>query len=262
MKNKADTKAKPAKSSSNHSLDLMIDIETLGTVPGSIIFEIAAVSFNPNTYEVKDTFHTFISPQSCRDAGLVSDESTEEFWLERGVTEISLNRAHCDNILAAELLHLDAWIYAVNPKLIWCKGLDFDLPLLKAAFAAVGRDQPWKYYQGKDLRTVWSEAFPSTWEKSEDHSALNDCYNQITLLRKAREEILIPKWISVDDELPDDNTTVMIHHPDASEPVWLGYCETADDGETEWFNISERYPAEVTLWMDLPSTQKEEREGV
>lgn len=30
-------------------------------------------------------------------------------------------------------------------------------------------------------------------------------------------------WIPIGEKLPDDDSTVLLFHPDASEPVWPGY---------------------------------------
>lgn len=52
-------------------------------------------------------------------------------------------------------------------------------------------------------------------------------------------------WISVCDEMPDDETTVLVHCLD-DEPVWLGY-KVGD----EWRTV-EGVLADVTHWMPLP----------
>ena len=56
------------------------------------------------------------------------------------------------------------------------------------------------------------------------------------------------KWISA-DKLPGSDTTVIIHCPEADEPIWLGY----HDGET-WRTVegAELKDEEVKHWTDLP----------
>ena len=39
-------------------------------------------------------------------------------------------------------------------KLVWCNGMNFDLPILENAFQAVGARTPWSYYNGRDYRTL------------------------------------------------------------------------------------------------------------
>lgn len=61
-------------------------------------------------------------------------------------------------------------------------------------------------------------------------------------------------WISAAEQLPDSDTTVMVHAPKASEPVWLGY----HDGDS-WFSVDgseygneEELIAEVVAWAEMP----------
>jgi hypothetical protein len=59
-------------------------------------------------------------------------------------------------------------------------------------------------------------------------------------------------WSDVNDELPDDDITVLIAQDDANEPVWLGYR----DGDF-WRDVSgTAYINKVTHWADLPELPK------
>jgi hypothetical protein len=65
-------------------------------------------------------------------------------------------------------------------------------------------------------------------------------------------------WKPCTTELPDCDLTVLIHHPDEDEPVWMGY----HDGET-WRTI-DNTRCEVTHWQHLPEpaqTPNEEPSG-
>ena len=58
-------------------------------------------------------------------------------------------------------------------------------------------------------------------------------------------------WIDVKNDLPDDGTTVLIHHRQTTgigdfEDVWLGYYEGG-----QWFTV-DGDPIEVPHWMNLP----------
>lgn len=56
------------------------------------------------------------------------------------------------------------------------------------------------------------------------------------------------KWHPA-SEPPDDDITVLLHHPSHSEPVWLGY---RNDGR--WMNVDgwEIESSDVTHWAHLP----------
>jgi hypothetical protein len=61
-------------------------------------------------------------------------------------------------------------------------------------------------------------------------------------------------WISVEQQLPDAETTVLVHAPGADEPVWLGWY----DGFF-WFAVTgdgygdeDEIAAEVKAWATMP----------
>lgn len=61
-------------------------------------------------------------------------------------------------------------------------------------------------------------------------------------------------WIAVADQLPDADTTVLVHAPGSDEPVWLGFY----DGFF-WFAVTgdgygdeDEIAAEVTAWATMP----------
>ena len=54
-------------------------------------------------------------------------------------------------------------------------------------------------------------------------------------------------WKRCADEMPSTSSTVIIHHPDEVETVWLGY----HDGE-KW-RYADGVLVAVTHWMPLPT---------
>ena len=55
-------------------------------------------------------------------------------------------------------------------------------------------------------------------------------------------------WISAEMSLPDAELSVLVHAPDADEPVWLGF----HDGECWRWVSAEPIPTKVTHWMAIP----------
>ena len=130
--------------------NLMVDIETLGVRSTSVILSIGAVEFDGQA--IGRGFHRRIDIQSCLDAGLTVDASTIEWWMTQS------NEARAIFDIKGDPLDrvLDDFSRAFDwdNKLIWCNGMNFDLPILDNAFHAVGLRTPWPYYNGRDYRTL------------------------------------------------------------------------------------------------------------
>ena len=59
----------------------MLDIEALGSKPGSVILSIGAVKFAGG--KILHEFYRRIDPQSCIDAGLKIDVDTVMWWMKQ-----------------------------------------------------------------------------------------------------------------------------------------------------------------------------------
>ena len=57
-------------------------------------------------------------------------------------------------------------------------------------------------------------------------------------------------WVSVQERLPDDDTTVLVYGPNSSEPVWFGYYDGHD-----WSGVSGESDT-VTHWAPMPEGPK------
>jgi len=56
-------------------------------------------------------------------------------------------------------------------------------------------------------------------------------------------------WRDVNDELPDEETTVLFFAPEYSEPVWPGWW----DGEHWRHDGGGKIPKTITHWAEFPS---------
>lgn len=56
-------------------------------------------------------------------------------------------------------------------------------------------------------------------------------------------------WVHVNDQLPDDEMTVLLYHPTLNEPIWLGYVN-----QNFFYDVQgDQLPAgAVTHWADMP----------
>lgn len=132
--------------------DVMVDIETLGGGPGSVIVSIGAVEFGDRGlcrefYRVIDVLDSLL-------AGLRVDDATIEWWrMQTHEAKAALYAADARRCLADALTDFARFLDGDEPR-VWAKGPDFDLVLLQAAYKAAGQPIPWKYRNARDVRTI------------------------------------------------------------------------------------------------------------
>lgn len=136
---------------------VMIDLETLGTQPGSVILSIGATIFDPdaapgecNTKE----FYVVVNKESSLDYAMTVSESTLEWWSQQSAEArkvlVEAEEGGEDLDVALQML---ADFIPLGAK-IWSNGANFDQPLLDVAYNRVGKPLPWKYWNSRCYRTV------------------------------------------------------------------------------------------------------------
>lgn len=156
---------------------VMLDLETMGTSPGSGILSIGAKVFNSSDKDFQQ-FYAIISPTSCYDIGLGFDSDTMQWWKEQNEEVREEAFSGKQNIKDA-LLAFSMWYELMQPDTIWSKGADFDIVILKAAYDFCELPIPWKYSQVRCFRTL-TEMFPNIIPPVNEarHNALADAINQ------------------------------------------------------------------------------------
>lgn len=157
--------------------DLMIDIETLGTSPGSAILTIGAVTFDASTGAFGQEFSAAISVKSCEAAGLTVNLDTIIWWM--GNTDTARKEAFggSEPLLLA-LGRLALFVKQSAPQRVWAKPPSFDLVLLEAAYAAVKMAAPWHYRTPRCVRTITDAAGVEVKRSDRAHCALDDARDQ------------------------------------------------------------------------------------
>lgn len=130
----------------------MLDLETLGTSPGSLILAIGAVKFSQG--EITDTFYQRVDPQSCISVGLKMNVSTVMWWLTQG-DEARLEITKPGQLLGEVLQDFSDWLNDPAAA-IWGNGAAFDNVLLSVAYEKTGIPRPWKYSGDRCYRTIKS----------------------------------------------------------------------------------------------------------
>lgn len=186
--------------------DVSLDLETLGTDPGSVVTQIGAVAFNANdTQAAKSGTLIRIDPQSALDAGMKVSWATLKWWMNQSEAARS-STVSAENIhkLGTALITFGDWLMeetvlgSKDPDeraqfRIWGYGCSFDCVLIEEAFRYANLPVPWSFRSHYDLRTLKKlcEALPRmtpmfNWPKPEvEHDALSDAFAQAEAIQMA-----------------------------------------------------------------------------
>lgn len=169
-------------------MDLMIDIETVGTGPEACILTIAAQAFDPFTrgyYDQQYYARVDIESQEGRNI----EQGTIDWWATQPPPAREEAFAEEGRIpLKQALEELGKLIW--HSKRIWANGPTFDMNILEHAYKSYGIALPWKYYVVRDARTVYGLC-PNLNKYPASHHALEDCRRQIDLLHDSLEMLKI-----------------------------------------------------------------------
>lgn len=160
-------------------MHIMIDIETLGTTPGSLILSIGAVCFDERGVHHDKAIYCTIDRKSCTAAGLTVDLDTVAWWMRQSDDARAAAFGTEGLPLAHALEDLRNWYGMIRAERVWCHGATFDVPLLDAAYRATGIEPPWKFWSVRCTRTLYELAgVEPDRTKGTHHNALDDAINQ------------------------------------------------------------------------------------
>lgn len=152
--------------------DLMIDIETLGTTPGSIVLSLGATAFDISTGEIGPSFYQVLNKHEQVGYGATTDPDTLKWWdaqpaearkvLMQAETEGVDIKPHVHDFSDWLLEHCYGDLAAAKRygrlERVWAQGQDFDFPLYKhAIYSGYPRDM-WAFHMQRDTRTAYDMA--------------------------------------------------------------------------------------------------------
>ncbi len=142
---------------------VMIDIETLGTRPGSVVLSIGAVKFDPcfsertcNPRDKDRVFYANLDVTNQKNLGMTTDPKTIQWWSEQLPTAQTWLEKPAPVPVEVALTALVTW--SKGTKFVWANGATFDLVLLEALFAKFLFGFPWHYRNYRCMRTLFEIA--------------------------------------------------------------------------------------------------------
>ena len=175
---------------------VMIDLETLGTRPGCVILEMAAVGFDEagGEYEVYES--GIIELVSATAKGLHVDAETLQWWSDKSALTSLLNGKRNFKVEVGNLIEFVGEILADKGS-VWCWGGSFDFPVLKDAIWRCDGAVPWEHWQERCARTLCKTLGVSR-RGDTRHRALDDAMSQIIAVQVALAEVSWLREISAE----------------------------------------------------------------
>lgn len=160
--------------------DIMIDIETMGTMSYAAIISVAAVEFDLTTGYTGKYIYKAVSLDSCTNIGLNIEADTVNWWLAK-------SKEAQDAYLVADKIPIQKALMELNSIItrshrVWGNAARFDMGLLTNAYHKAKMRVPWDFRNEMCVRTLAAlrpEIKAGHEWKGIAHDPLSDCYNQI-----------------------------------------------------------------------------------
>lgn len=164
-------------------LDVMIDIETLGTLAGDPVTSVGVSVFDAKTGEFHEEFFIKMDIREQLKLGSVINYDTLCWWLEQDVDVMRKNIVikKDDDITSIENLWriLETIRRKYKDPNVWAHSPLFDVANLEDKFRRVGiTDMPWSFRKVRCTRTIYDLAGLSLGPTPDKHDALADAHHQ------------------------------------------------------------------------------------
>ena len=159
---------------------VMIDLETMGLIPGCALVSIGAVVFDPRYNIVtKETFYSELDYMAQQEDGLFLCTETMAWW-EDQPPNVQEALYGLDD-LKEQLIAFSKWL--PQDCKVWGNGATFDISILEHCYRVCGLTVPWKFWNIRDCRTVKDmyESARGGFDKKVggvQHNALDDAIHQ------------------------------------------------------------------------------------
>lgn len=185
-------------------IDLMHDLETLGTEPDAPILSIGACKFDIDTGEILQQFYFPIGWHEAvmNQPGRVPCKDTIEWWHKQ--EPAAFNAVHTSDGDLRTALDCYLRFIGEDDVLPWSNGATFDTVILEDALKKLGLGVPWKFWNVRDVRTVVDLASEFVDRRSlkfegTRHNALDDAVHQAKYVSRMWN-VLRYRDLSTDEE--------------------------------------------------------------
>ena len=140
------------------AVHVVIDLETLGTRPGSTILQIGASSFKLASSKLGSNVGCaiYIDPMQSKSAGFTEDRSTGDWWNNQNPETRKVVFSGTTSPFQA-LIEFNTYMKGFGDKrsvYVWGNSPRFDCGLLEAYYQHYALEIPWEFRNERDLRTL------------------------------------------------------------------------------------------------------------
>jgi hypothetical protein len=168
---------------------ISIDLETLKSRYDAAILSIGAAAIDLDTGKLGKTFYREINLATAMKAGSISPD-TLAWWVGQNDKAKRVFSDHGKKVpLSVALYDLGLYVAEHKGATVWGNGSSFDITILEYAYdhGAVGQQEPWAYWDVRDMRTIVDVAavdkksIPSV---GVAHNALDDAIFQAHVIHR------------------------------------------------------------------------------
>ena len=172
---------------------LMLDLETFGTAPGSVILQVGAVVFDPfaeNEPEDFDAVFDFrLSEDEQEKLRMTSSISTFRWWMEQSIQAKLLFARRPTGSVKEMFIELTDFYTKNHVTSVWANDPSFDCILLRELARRAGCMIPWTFRAERSFRTAVSMVSAKTgvtesFHWGVQHNALDDAISQAVVIQR------------------------------------------------------------------------------
>lgn len=178
-------------------MDVMLDLETLGTRPECVILTLGAVKFDPYNIELEPGPGLYIRPDADEQIALgreVQDDTL--LWWTKQNEEVREEALGVEGRVPVEQMYRELNRFLVGVENIWAQGPVFDIAILENLYRQYGWPVPWQFWQIRDSRTLFGVHGDPRKKGDLLHNALADCVSQAEAVQTVYNNLGIErrKW--------------------------------------------------------------------
>lgn len=176
------------------AIHAMIDKETLGTNPDTVILTIGVVLFDPCATGIIDRIELRPTIEDQTDVyNRTINDSTVEWWSKQSAEAIEEAMGDRDRISFRECME-SLQQFCWKAEKVWSNGSVFDIIVAESAFRDLGIDPPWKFWEIRDCRTIYDLAGvslkDSKYQTKTTHKAVEDAEHQAIVVQDAYKKLI------------------------------------------------------------------------